>query len=1122
MRRSVATTILCIVPAFVAGGALLACEDGPNQSYSPASGTMFNNGDVDGSFDPVSQSYDAGYGGRTVLDICPADLKRKRWAKMLNEPMAPPIKFAGLDLSGGPEWVGLKIEDAEKAPDPNTLEGGNCQGANGGQGTCGNNSIEQCGNVVWGDNGEVNFSYNLGTHIIDQLDLRPGYLGILEAKDRAGAHTYDIEIGYPVTKDHNTFQIPWTDTTTLYKTLTELYNAVMFTDAPAAGIYFPADETDCHKGGTCLVIPNDGTGQGYFGVRSMGTYMVFPSAVPQPAASDPKLIYIDYVKFVPSSTLPMTLAFGNVGPYTNGTPPNGTKACNQAIGETWSDYKGTCIQPYTDPMINQINLNKLIGGSNHNLEEITFNVVGINQDFSFTPGNLGNKPVPNGTDMGTYGVAQDNQLPKDGDLSTEWYYDVRAYGVPNNENDNGMDTGDQRASGLIIREYQRLVENAIANITGLLPSAPGDCEFAGAPAYVGAMACQDSTGATHFACPQYPVPKAGHVCTGMEGIAIPGDSAFPTDPGAVSAGNYFLGAGFPSVLKPGDHYAYFTSNTGFTDGEYGYFWDMSLQWVTRVMGRGDVHNLPAEVGDRRFFFKYFGIAMVKYLHAYGRVVDAGGDPTNAATLNPAVVAAEPIDLETLFFDNQFGAQFDKFEYIDLSSIAGYAGNTQTPDPNKPYLSVPWDYEYGTDVKVANQRYTNWYKRMDREEIALYQALSPVKTDPPAAHANYGVNLTNMYGSPVLAGSQFGGYECAAAIYKGGVWTPDPEGQFPNAATDCAKIAAIANGPPAWAADPATGDSLMDLNGQMAAGEKAAGQPAAYQAAYHAATGPVHSLLWQYPAVFGGQTIFSQGHSPIQVCPVGATNCSDPAQATSKTALSIGAAQAVVPSFLNPWSACVQTVPGTKNMSGSCDPTDPAFATPIYAYVPWAPNMPGVGFPIPTNGSSNLQVQTAELDFEGNLETYEVKYVPYRDLKQTACGYGQTCSPGFTCSAEGACIASDNTIEIRALEAHDFLGEVFPCQDPTTGDILHVRMYTSAATVLTWMAAHPGNPENLVSGNPSAQTACNIIVRYSPYDNYPDIITSLTNGVSMNTNQGQGFGRIVDATLFNPLYETITQ
>jgi hypothetical protein len=321
---------------------------------------------------------------------------------------------------------------------------------------------------------------------------------------------------------------------------------------------------------------------------------------------------------------------------------------------------------------------------------------------------------------------------------------------------------------------------------------------------------------------------------------------------------------------------------------------------------------------------------------------------------------------------------------------------------------------------------------------------------------------------------------------------------------------------------------------MALEEKLSGSPAAVQASYHAAAlkgnstspGAVHSLLWQYPAVWGGKTVFSQGHSPIQVCPPGATNC-DPNQGTAITSVSIGAAVTTIPSFKDPWHACTQLIPGTANTMGTCDPTNSTYASAIHAYVPWTPSQPGVGFTIPVNGSSDLMVQTAQLDFTGNLETYVVDWVPYVDPSLMGCAYAPQgapnggCNTGYSCQA-GECVASDNTIEVRAIEAHDFLGEVFMCQDPLTGDVLHMRMYTPVADILAWLTAHPGDPQNVNTGPSSAQTACGIIVRYSPFDNYPDIITSLTYGVAVFTNPGLGLGRVVDATVFNPAYETITQ
>jgi hypothetical protein len=1197
MRRSVAT-ILCVVPALVAGGIILAgCEDGPNQTFTPASGTLFNNGDVDGAAGLAEASFEASYPSVNVLEPCTPALKRQRWAKMLTEAIAPPLDVAGLCLDGAPrdatdktcgnpqgccktdQWPGLSVEKAMQPPDPVTLEGGNCQGTGAGGGPCGENQADTCGAVVWGDNGEVGFSYDFATHLIDQLTVQLGYTGVMTFQSFNKHHTYTLGFGVPITKDGKPYLINWNDysgkagdlgddtevcSTGVGCSVNELFRAMMATYATRIGYsWTQTDDANeqavgCVSDGKCLYAP-EGDGFWYFGIRPLGTYLRFLYGSPQPIISQPNNMYIDYAKFVPGSTLQPTLAVNQQGPWTTGNPIGATTTCTQAIGQTFQEYLNNCVMPYGTPgdmnnAQNKINYEKLIGGHTHNVEEVTFTIVGVNQDFSLSNGALPTKgSVKNGTNLGEYDVVADPQLPSPGDQSTEWYFDVRAFGIPLNECSdptNCPGSEDKRGTGLIMREYQRLVENDIAFQVGKLPSPPESCQFVSDPV---AQALLAKTG---LSLPLTPTPIDNqHVCTGFEGMLVGGEAVFPGDPAGLAQGyldNFVQGGLEPSVMKPGGPTIVFLENqaivpnfwfpglftgvsapNGYIGFDYGTFWDESLAWVVRIMGKGDINNLPQAVRDRRFFFKWFGVAWIKYMKAFGDAVTAGKNPYDPAVLNPAAVAAEPIDLETLFFDNNFGLQFDKFEYIDLSTVAGFAGNPIAYDPSKPYLGIPMDVEYGTDVKTANQRYSYWYKRMDREELSMYQALSPVKGDPPGAHANFGVNITNMFGSPVLAniaaGSPGSGltmtYECAQAPYVNGQW--QNTAAYPESSAHCAT--AYPSGPPLWLTDSHTGNSLMDSNGQMQVEEYASGSPPAVYGAYKAVVDQkAHTLLWQYPAAFGGRTVFSQGHSPIQVCPPGATNCWDPKHQNSATSLSIAAAQTYLPSFMDPWHACATATTLADNTA--CDPkANGALDTsiPLSGLVPWLPNMPGVGFNIAINGSSSLFVQSAQLDFSGNLETYAVFYRPWQDPLQASCAY-QACrtkaagaDEDYTCS-NGTCIAADNSIEIMGIEANDFLGDVFPCMDPSTGDVLAVDQYDSTLNVLQWLTDHPGNPFNATAGAPSAQTACGMLVSYSAFDNYPDSIWSLTNGVWMNSNHGQGFGRIVDVMLFNPVFENITQ
>jgi len=64
---------------------------------------------------------------KTVL--CSTDIKRKRWAWMLTQPVQPPRFYAGLDMAKDDLWTGLKIDDAERPPatDPDKPGGGLCQ-----------------------------------------------------------------------------------------------------------------------------------------------------------------------------------------------------------------------------------------------------------------------------------------------------------------------------------------------------------------------------------------------------------------------------------------------------------------------------------------------------------------------------------------------------------------------------------------------------------------------------------------------------------------------------------------------------------------------------------------------------------------------------------------------------------------------------------------------------------------------------------------------------------------------------------------------------------------------------------------------------------------------------------
>jgi hypothetical protein len=155
---------------------------------------------------------------------------------------------------------------------------------------------------------------------------------------------------------------------------------------------------------------------------------------------------------------------------------------------------------------------------------------------------------------------------------------------------------------------------------------------------------------------------------------------------------------------------------------------------------------------------------------------------------------------------------------------------------------------------------------------------------------------------------------------------------------------------------------------------------------------------------------------------------------------------------------------------------------IQKLVNWAPKQPGIGFPVALDGERNKFIETYQMDLSGIQITANIDY-------------------DFRLDANGNPTAA---VMFLAVETTDFLGDLFVCQDATTGDLLTARMYTSVSSILDWLTAHPG-----------AYDACQLILQYSPYANYLDYVNSLLNGVRLGVTQGGGYGRIVDGTLFDP-------
>lgn len=450
---------------------------------------------------------------------------------------------------------------------------------------------------------------------------------------------------------------------------------------------------------------------------------------------------------------------------------------------------------------------------------------------------------------------------------------------------------------------------------------------------------------------------------------------------------------------------------------------------------------------------------------------------------------------------------------------------------------------------------------------MYSAMLENKTHTPGQENN--VNITNLAGSKLIAGN-WPTWQCATGQYTdpgamGGNGCGGNPPLDPTPATAACPAANVivaktwengtmplcGSGPCDYTANPATGCAnpaqacVPDLAGANGEGcvnmkmDRNGPAPCTDATGVTAVTCPApsvvapHPLLWRYPSAWS-QSPFALGHSPITL-----------AQGDKQPG--IGVAKINIPNFaagpytVSPVAAAAggdggtscPGMPGDYTLSSNgvwCNAkvnsgtgTLAAGFTPL---TPWLEvgggetvNGGPVGFSIPEDGNRDQFLTTGQLDFTGVLESYVVDYVPWTDPITPSCVATGTCNPGYTCDpASNLCVtdSTDNTIRIEAIEGQDFLGQVFMCQDPATGDVLHMGMYDSAASFLTWLAAHPGGVNLNVGGQyPSAQANCAIIIRTSPYDNAVDRVAALSNGININFSGGQGQGRVTDVVVFDP-------
>jgi hypothetical protein len=1082
MRRSVLTGIaLTIAPvAFSAVG----CEDGPNQTYSPAPSTAagsWNNGGADASTsDPGTQGFGAGGGGTNAVNVCTASQQQTAWSKAFTSPLVPPFQAAGIDLSAGGTFQTVTIEDVTKGL------GGNqqlCQGFNG-AGFCTDGS----GNpgYSWGESNQVNTCYDIASHAITFFLLLPGYDGeatfmlpamingqpVPWAKGQDGTTGNDLKyvwhIGQPVTENGQPLDMQWAGAdggvthsksgasdavaNKLFLAMTYTFNATLIgvtdntTNPPKTWMTDP--NYNCVSAGLCRTSMNpDGSG-GNFGARSVALYADFltSNSSDKASAASPSDMYMWPVKYMPysfanfnvgldtfkgaNSDPGLSFAGGPIyGPYTPAgvlsKGANPTPFCTLYMGETYGDFKKNCLMVSGDTMTDTTTLNKLLGAQHHAAEWYVFSVNGQNQNFSADPAQLA---APNYV-LGDCVPGQPCEPPADS-VASDLFNDIRSYGLPFNDL-----RGDRYPPTPAVTSVDKYEDKKIqgqdlhgtAAIMGYYRQLVFDDLRAQMPA-MGITPQVDPTMCfTGGATLGYVFPDG---CTGFEMMVTPSfpmklpDTAWQDKVDLNPKGYHPI-----TVFRSGDPTADFMADPSiggpddtFINGTDNLVQGSLLQ-VVYVMGHGNVQHIPSVARDWRYYLKFWAQAFVKYL------LNRSTNPTwHDLYMDTCTGGCRQVNQDALFFDLNNG--LDKFEYIDRTQATT--------------LGSPVDFEYEVLITSTNTQQMNFYQRLTRAENALYTSMLTADSKGSKAGqvpgSNENVNLSDLFSGAAVA-NFFLGSGCTNLVGSP-CW---------SGATD-----AMGNpipGKDVWYCINQTKPDPDCPNENAWYGGKAG--PVTDLAGNVLLDGQGRPLFTNYRGVFTG-TAFSIGQTiPIQ-----------------QTLPNVMGALVNLPSYADPYDST-------------------SMNTPISVFIPHVPSRPGEGFEIPINAQRSQFIQTGSLDFSGVTITTNVDYIPKYDP--------------MTGALTGA--------KIAAVETQDFLGEVWPCVDANTGDILRVKMYSSTLDIQNWLDAHPGS-----------RSACNIFVRMSPYNNYPDYIWSTTNGVLLGINPGAGGGppRVSDVTLFDPSLLTQTQ
>ena len=1067
MRRSVLSRIALVVAA-PAAFAIAGCEDGPNQPYGPApngAGSIWNNGGGVTN-DPGMQGFNAGGGGTNAVNICTAAQQQAQWSMAFQAPLIPPFGAAGIDLSAKGTFNTVTIEQIEKGLNGNLQL---CQGFNG-AGFCNDGSGSP--GYSWGESNQVNTCYDQATHAVTFFLLLPGYDGeatftlpamykgqpVPWAVAQDGSMGKDLKyvwhIGKPVTENGQVLDMAW------------------------AG----ADGGKTHtKRGVSDAIANK--------LFLALTYTFNPTLI----ATTDKAKGLNYMTDPGFNCLPRALCRTSTNPDLSG-----------------GNYGARTVALYADFALSN-STDKASAGAPSDIYMYpvkympysfsTYNV-GLDQFQSPNPDNW--DPNINPPPYGAYTPA--GVLSPPGGTQTPYctLYMGQKWGDFQKAclNVSGDSMTDMTTMNKLLGAQHHAPEWFVFSVNGQNQNFSATAAELAAPNYVLAdsehmppadsvasdlfndirsygVPLNDSRGDSYPACgvgssPACKTvdPEAATEDKKMQGQDFHGTAAVmgyyrqlvfddlrkqltafgitPQTLAAIQTGACWTGA-CPATGVPPSNYVFPDGCTGFE------------QMVTAgyPLGLADtVWQDAEELGPYPY-----GLYAPTVFRSGDPVADFMGDPSCG------------------FFDDAYINGVDNLvqgSQLQVQYVVGHGDLSKVPPAARDwrYYLKFWGKAY-VSYLLNRSKDPTWHDLYTNTCGGVANGCRQINEDALFFDLNDGLDKFEYIDrTPAVNGNKQPpmDFEYNILIYSSNTQsmnfyqrlTRAESALYQSMLTDKTAVpgsndnvnvsdlfgapamAGIVGGlPPGTTSDAYTCATVLPTPADCPAG------PPTDSQGNMLVDGAGKPLFTNYHGLFTG-TPYTIGH----VLPI------------KQTLPNVLGAIVSLPNYDNPYDST------TKN-------------NPIDVFVPHLQSQPGVGFEIPINAQRSQFIQTGSLDFSGVTVTFNVDYIPQYDPMTGALTGGK----------------------IAAVETQDFLGEVWPCVDATTGDILRVKMYSSSLDILNWFDAHPGS-----------RTACNVFVRMSPYNNWPDYIWSTVNGVLLSINPGAGGGppRVSDTTLFDPTLLTQTQ